>query len=59
MRDGCERETALPGLERLRSVVNQRADHHLRRAFFVTQISVLPARTRTMTTQRIFLLGKR
>jgi hypothetical protein len=54
------REGDAPNLQRLSSVVNQRADRAIWRAFLVAQVSVRETnRRREMTTQRIFLLGQR
>ena len=57
--DGKGESEAILTLQRLGSVVNQRTDRSVWRAFLVAQISVRETnRRREMTTQRIFLLGQ-
>jgi len=59
MNDSRRDGDVTPGLERLSSVVNRRADRAIWRAFLVAQIAVRDTnRRREMTTQRIFLLGQ-
>jgi hypothetical protein len=60
MTDSRGEGEGFPGLERLRTIVTQRTNSKVWRAFLVAQVSIRETnRRREMTTQRIFLTGER